>query len=119
MPNLRISTVYENLEASDIESVEFLRAMEQAFTSLDGQYSLIEDDRSKDGFVVFLSFDACSDDETAVSAVLNFHEAETDADYHLMSWLGHFTTSKYLLRADSLVMQIHEEVVRRMKQGWV
>jgi hypothetical protein len=109
-------THYETLDADRIDCVDFLRAVERGLAGVP-KYTIVESDRSKDHFDVCLGFAEVADQVTAISAVLAFHEAESDADYFLQHWTGYFETASCEESACVLVSGLHEEIDKRIKQG--
>ena len=68
-----VTTLYEGLGFEGIDCVDFTKAVESGIAELP-TYAVINQDRTKDCFFVYLGFDRISDEVTAVSAVLCFHE---------------------------------------------
>src|SRR6476659_9602086 len=113
-----ITTLYEGLGFEGIDCVDFTKAVESGIAELP-TYAVINQDRTKDCFFVYLGFDRISDEVTAVSAVLGFHEGTTDADYFLEHYTGHFVNGEFQDDGDGLVTALDQDIVRRLVQGWL
>jgi hypothetical protein len=62
---------------------------------------------------------AIDQDQTAVSAVLAFHEATTDIDYFLQHWTGYFANAACREKATNLASLLDEGIKSRIAQGWL
>jgi hypothetical protein len=112
-----VTTHYESLEVESVDSVDFTVAVEQGIRNL-RKYTIASGDRTQDYFAVYLGFSPIDEGITAVSAMLGFHEASTDADYFLQQWTSHFTTHGYREIANLAVSAIDRHIQERLKEGW-
>jgi hypothetical protein len=87
-----ITTLYEGLGFEGIDCVDFTKAVESGIAELP-TYAVINQDRAKDCFFVYLGFDRISDEVTTVSA----------ADYFLQHYPGHFVSGEFRDDANGLV----------------
>ena len=119
--NIVVSTVYESISASAIDCAGFVIAVEQGLSVLPG-FTVIEKDQTKEYFFVDLGFDEIDSRLRAVSLVLGFHSTdypELGADFYLQQYTGHFSAGEESISANSLVASLHEELKKRVAEGWL
>jgi hypothetical protein len=111
-PDVVVATSEEN----KVTFADFVEAMKHGITKV-ARCRLVEQDSSKDYFCVYLGFSGIDDAVTAVSAVLGFHEGNSDADYFLQHWSGHFLNRKCRDNAKLLVAALDAEISKQIAQG--
>jgi hypothetical protein len=116
---IAVTTHYEGLDADSIHCVEFIDSLERFLANVP-TYTLADvGERNQDQFGVYLGFAAIDQDQTAVSAVLAFHEATTDIDYFLQHWTGYFANAACREKATNLASLLDEGIKSRIAQGWL
>jgi hypothetical protein len=110
--------VVANPDEDQAAATDFVEAVKRGLAK-QKKCKLVEQDRSKDYFSVYLRFNAIDDEATAVSVVSGFHDGRLDADYFLEHWSSHFLNRESQENARLLVYALDKEIVRRIAQGWL